>query len=71
MRRVVVMFALLPVASCDLAREHPAADSSIAAARDAGTDTAGMPMQTMPRRAVGSGAMMEQMRVAPCGPCRR
>ena len=62
MRHVFIMFALLPVAACDLTREHPAADSIIAAARAGGADTAGMPMHTMPSRAVGSGTMMEEMR---------
>lgn len=62
MRRVFIMFALLPVAACDLAHEHPAADSIIAAASVAATDTASMPMHTMPARAVGSGTMMEEMR---------
>ena len=62
MRRVFMMLALAPVAACDLAHEHPAADSIIAAARAAGTDTAGIPMHTMPSRAVGSGTMMEEMR---------
>lgn len=61
MRRAFIMFAVLPVASCDLAHEHPAADSIIAAARAAGADT-GMPMHSMPTRAVGSGTMMEEMR---------
>ena len=59
MRRVFIIFALLPVAACDLAHEHPAADSIIAAARSVGTDTAGIPMHTMPSRAVGSGTMIE------------
>lgn len=62
MRRAFIMFALLPVAACDLAHEHPAADSIIAAARAPGADTAGTPMHTMPSRAVGSGTMMEEMR---------
>lgn len=62
MRRVFIMFALLPVAACDLAHEHPAADSLIAAASVAATDTAKMPMHTMPARSVGSGTMMEEMR---------
>lgn len=56
------MLALAPVAACDLAHEHPAADSILAAALAAGTDTAGMPMHTMPSRSVGSGTMMEEMR---------
>ena len=60
MRRIMV--ALLPVAACDLAHERPAADSIIAAASVAATDTASMPMHTMPARSVGSGTMMEEMR---------
>lgn len=62
MRHILIMIALVPVAGCDLAHEHPAADSIIAAARAAGTDTAGMLMHTMPSRAVGSGTMMVEMR---------
>lgn len=61
MQHVFIMFALLSVTSCELLREHLAADSIIAAARAAGADTA-MPMHSMPTRAVGSGAMMEEMR---------
>ena len=58
-RIMFVLAAVSAVAACGGAPDHSSADS---AAGQLALDSSGMPMHSMPSRAIGSGAMMEAMR---------